>query len=982
MVNFDYKQLLQKNINNKEKNVVNELYGSLLNGYINQDTIVTNDQFGPRLLNNQEGSLIWEQIKHELLTCENYTFAVAFITDSMVSNLKHIFKDLSRRGIKGRILTSTYLYFNQPAVFQELLKIPNIEVKIAEVDGFHQKGYIFQHQGYQTIIIGSANLTTNALMRNYEWSLRINSLDSGDIVDQVSSNVELEWKNANNLTNEWITSYSFTYKKNYKQSLQYQELDSENDTRIIKPNQMQKDALKQLQLLREAGKQRGLIISATGTGKTYLGAFDVQAARPKKMLFLAHREQILEKSKDSFYRIIGGNKENYGLYTGNSRNKNAKYVFATIQTLSKSNHLSSFARDEFDYILVDEVHHAGAETYQRIINYFQPKFYLGMTATPDRNDDFNVFKLFDYNIAYEIRLPQALEENMLCPFHYVGISDYKFKDDQINEAIDHYNNETGNHKNEQKIVEQLSSQERVKYILNQTKYYGYSGDVLHGLIFCSGVVEAVSLAEELTRQGYPSKALSGADSEKKRKKVVKDLEKGAIKYIVTVDIFNEGIDIPCINQVVFLRNTNSNIVYIQQLGRGLRKSKGKEYVEILDFIGNYKNNYIIPVALTDDSSYSKDSARATINMEPTIGVSTIYFEQVAKEKIFDSIRQAKFDSMRNLRTVYNEMKKRVGRIPLLQDFMKFNSVDPVILSNKEKNYANFLIKMGEQINISDYENKILSFLDVELLNGKRCHELILLDLLINNSEISMEKFDEALIKNHCLNNQEIIESVKRILNLSFYNENASPSRKDYGGKAIVEYNDKNNQYVLNSEIQYSLKKNKDFRQLWIDGIKTGLSRSQRYDSDKLFTIGKKYTRKDVMRQSNNITNVTAQNIGGYYFNDKYGMIFVTYKKSMNISKSIQYEDRFLSDRILHYYSKNNRKLTSKEVQKFFNDKYRLLLFMKKSDADDNKDFYYLGTCSYIDSSARQENQDGKPIVSMNLRLDNRVNYHLYHLLTD
>lgn len=982
MVNFDYKQLLQKNINNKEKNVVNELYGSLLNGYINQDTIVTNDQFGPRLLNNQEGSSIWEQIKHELLTCENYTFAVAFITDSMVSNLKPIFKDLSRRGIKGRILTSTYLYFNQPAVFQELLKIPNIEVKIAEVDGFHQKGYIFQHQGYQTIIIGSANLTTNALMRNYEWSLRINSLDSGDIVDQVRSNVELEWKNASNLTNEWITSYSFTYKKNYKQSLQYQELDSENDTRIIKPNQMQKDALEQLRLLREKGKQRGLIISATGTGKTYLGAFDVKSTDPKKMLFLAHREQILEKSKESFSRIIGGKKTDYGLYTGNSRNKNAKYVFATVQTLSKSNHLSLFDRDEFDYILVDEVHHAGAETYQKIMNYFQPKFYLGMTATPDRNDDFNVFKLFNYNIAYEIRLPQALEEDMLCPFHYVGISDYTFKDNRVNEAIDSYNNEKGNHKNEQKIVEQLSSQERVKYILDQTRYYGYSGDVLHGLIFCSGVAESVSLAKELTRQGYPSKALSGNDSEVKRRSVVKNLEKGIIKYIVTVDIFNEGIDIPCINQVVFLRNTNSNIVYIQQLGRGLRKSKGKEYVEILDFIGNYKNNYIIPVALTDDSSYSKDNARATTSMEPTIGVSTIYFEQIAKEKIFDSIRQAKFDSMRNLRTVYNEMKKRVGRVPLLQDFIKFNSIDPVILSNKEKNYANFLIKMGEQINISDYENKILSFLDVELLNGKRRHELILLDLLINNSEISMEKFDEALIKNHCLNNQEIIESVKRILSLSFYNENASPSRKDYGGKAIVEYNDKNNQYILNSEIQYSLKKNKDFRQLWIDGIRTGLSRSQRYDSDKLFTIGEKYTRKDVMRQSNNITNVTAQNIGGYYFNDKYGMIFVTYKKSMNISKSIQYEDRFLSDRILHYYSKNNRKLTSKEVQKFFTDKYRLLLFMKKSDADDNKDFYYLGTCSYIDSSARQENQDGKPIVSMNLRLDNRVNYHLYHLLTD
>ena len=674
MGDFNYKQLMPEDAADNGDSLVSELYGSLVNGYINQDTsqdIAANDQFGPRLLYNQEGSVIWDQIKHELETCKAYTFAVAFITDSMISNLKPIFKDLSKKGIKGRILTSTYLYFNQPAIFHELLKIPNVEVRIAEVDGFHQKGYIFQHEGYQTIIIGSANLTTNALMCNYEWSLQINSLDSGDIVDQVSSNVEAEWENATRLSNDWIFKYTLKYKKNRKRIIQYPEDSKDDAGETIKPNQMQKDALKQLQLLRQAGKQRGLIISATGTGKTYLGAFDVRAAKPKKMLFLAHREQILEKSKDSFFRVIGGKKEDYGLYTGNSRDKNAKYVFATVQTLSKSNHLSSFARDEFDYILVDEVHHAGAENYQKIMNYFQPKFYLGMTATPERNDDFNVFKLFDYNIAYEIRLPKALEEDMLCPFHYVGISDYTFEDDQINEEIDHYNNETGRHKNEQKIVEHLSSKERVRYILDQTEYYGYSGDVLHGLIFCSGVAEAASLAKELTRQGYPSKALSGADSEEKRKKVVKELENGTIKYIVTVDIFNEGIDIPCVNQVVFLRNTNSSIVYIQQLGRGLRKFKGKEYVEILDFIGNYKNNYIIPVALTDDSSYSKDSARATTSMEPTIGVSTIYFEQVAKEKIFNSIRQAKFDSMRNLRNVYTKMKKRVGRVPLLQDFMKF-----------------------------------------------------------------------------------------------------------------------------------------------------------------------------------------------------------------------------------------------------------------------------------------------------------------------
>ncbi|MBB1109646.1 DEAD/DEAH box helicase [Limosilactobacillus sp. pH52_RY] len=982
MANFDYNQLLNKNINNHDNTVVSELYGSLLNGYMNQKTVINNDQLGPRLLNNQEGSLIWEQIKHELLTCDSYTFAVAFITDPMISNLKPIFKDLSQKGVRGRILTSTYLYFNRPVVFQELLKLPNVEVKIADVDGFHQKGYIFQHQGYQTIIIGSANLTTNALMRNYEWSLQINSLDGGDIVDQVSSNVESEWNNATGLTRQWIAKYENLYKKNKNKFILKPQTNHHEDESIIKPNQMQKDAIKQLRLLRKEGKQRGLIISATGTGKTYLGAFDVKAAKPKKMLFLAHREQILKKSRDSFYKVIGGQKENYGLYTGNSRDKDVKYVFATVQTLSKIEHLSLFDQDEFDYILIDEVHHVGAETYQRIMNYFHPKFYLGMTATPDRNDDFNVFKLFDYNIAYEIRLPKALEEDMLCPFHYVGISDYEFQDSQINQEIDQYNNETISQKNARQVVKYLSSKERVQYILEQTNYYGYSGDTLHGLIFCSGVSEATSLAKELTRQGYPSKALSGADSESKRSQVIDDLENGIIKYIVTVDIFNEGIDIPCINQVVFLRNTNSNIVYIQQLGRGLRKFEGKEYVEILDFIGNYKNNYIVPISLTDDSSYSKDSARETTNMEPTIGISTIYFERVAKEKIFASIRQAKFDSMHNLRTVYKEIKKRVGRIPLLQDFIRFNSIDPVILANKENNYANFLNKMGEDINISNYENKVLTFLNVELLNGKRRHELLLLELLTHHPEIKSQEFAKVLNENHCLSNPEVIDSVRRVLNLTFYSQNASPSRKDYGEQPIVTWDDQHKQYQLNLNIWNSIQKNDDFRTLWIDSIKTGLYRSKKYQPDKIFTIDKKYTRKDVMRLSNNSTNVTAQNIGGYYFNDKYGMIFVTYKKSENISKSIQYEDRFLSDRILHFYSKNNRKLTSKEVQKFFDGKYQLLLFMKKSDADNNKNFYYLGTCQYLESSAQQELRDGKPIVSMNLRLDQRVKYHLYHFLTD
>ena len=344
---------------------------------------------------------------------------------------------------------------------------------------------------------------------------------------------------------------------------------------------MQTAALNEIEALRLAGKDRGLVVSATGTGKTYLGAFDVRAAKPKRMLFLAHREQILQKSCQSFQNILGGDPANFGLYTGGARDKNAKYLFASVQTLSREEHLHRFSPDDFDYILIDEVHHAGAESYQRIMDYFTPKFFLGMTATPERSDDFNIFNLFHYNVAYEIRLQQALELNMLAPFHYVGLTDYAFAD-QYEEEVDQYRNRKQgskpSRKQEQRAVELLTSKERVNYILEQTDYYGYSGPVLHGLVFCSSVAEAEALARAFTAAGHPAKALSGADNGcDRRRRAVHELENGLIEYIITVDIFNEGIDIPCVNQVVFLRNTQSAIVYVQQsLGRGLRKYPGKD----------------------------------------------------------------------------------------------------------------------------------------------------------------------------------------------------------------------------------------------------------------------------------------------------------------------------------------------------------------------------------------------------------------------
>ena len=396
---------------------------------------------------------------------------------------------------------------------------------------------------------------------------------------------------------------------------------------------MQEAALEEIQAVREAGRDKGLIISATGTGKTYLSAFDVRRFKPNRMLFIVHREQILKKAKSDFQRILGGIEEEFGILSGTNKQTNAKYLFATIQTISKEETLYQFDREAFDYILIDEVHKAGAASYHRVIDYFQPQFLMGMTATPERTDDFNIYELFDYNIAYEIRLQEALEEDMLCPFHYFGVTDLEYNGEIIDDAT---------------ILSKLVTEERVNHMLEKIQYYGFSGDTVKGLIFCSRKDEAQKLSIALNEKGFRTVALTGDDSQEEREHRVNQLENGVLDYILTVDIFNEGIDIPSINQVVMLRQTQSSIIFIQQLGRGLRKHDSKDFVTIIDFIGNYKNNYLIPIALSGDKSQNKDNVRRrTIDTSYIKGVSTVNFEEIAKKQIFKSINNSKLTALKS-----------------------------------------------------------------------------------------------------------------------------------------------------------------------------------------------------------------------------------------------------------------------------------------------------------------------------------------------
>ena len=360
----------------------------------------------------------------------------------------------------------------------------------------------------------------------------------------------------------------------------------------LRPNSMQVGFIKNLRKILEAGEERALLISATGTGKTYASAFAMRELGFKRVLFLVHRGQLARQTKKSYEKVFAKT-VTMGLVGAGYQEYDKDYVFATVQTLNKEKHLLEYAPDEFDCIILDEAHHSAADTYQKVMNYFKPRLWLGMTATPDKRDDEiegrNIYEIFHYQIAYEIRLQQAMEESMLCPFHYFGISDISLLDDKQIKS-----------KNiKEKDFNQLTSDERVRHIIEQAKYYGYSGDRVKGLIFCSRIDESRELSAKLNASGFRTIALNGDASEEERFQAFERLamdEKDAseemqlLDYILSVEILNEGVDIVEVNQVIMLRPTESPIVFIQQLGRGLRKAEGKEYVVILDFIGNYNNN--------------------------------------------------------------------------------------------------------------------------------------------------------------------------------------------------------------------------------------------------------------------------------------------------------------------------------------------------------------------------------------------------------
>lgn len=995
-------------------NDIERLRESLNTGFIHYQ-INSSEEYQPSLLINdyKREKRVLTTLIRELNGCEAFFFSVAFITNSGVASIINILKELEARGVKGKIIASSYQNFTQPEALRRLQALSNVEVRIVTENNFHAKSYIFKQSQQYTLIIGSSNLTQNALSYNKEWNLKVTSNENGELLKYTLAEFERTFEGATEVTEEWLKTYEAIYKLQFKK--QRQVVIDVQDKKAILPNKMQLEALKALEALRAEGKDKALLISATGTGKTYFSAFDAQRVKPKHLLFVVHRENITRASLKSYKRIFGPT-VSMGILSGNTKDYEAEYLFSTVQTLSKDYVLSQFEPEYFDYIVIDEVHRAGSSSYEKILSYFKPKFLLGMTATPERMDGYDIYKAFDYNIAYEIRLNRALEEQMLCPFHYYGVNELTVDGALLDEKA------SFNH---------LVCDERVNHIIEKAQLYGCDHGRIKGLVFCSKVNEAKELSLKFNERGFKTVALDGSSSEEERERAIENLEQDEkqgdyLDYIFTVDIFNEGVDIPTVNQIIMLRPTQSAIVFVQQLGRGLRRAENKEYVVVIDFIGNYANNYLVPIALYGDHSYNKDNLRKLMNMGScTIpGVSTVNFDVVTKERIYEAINATNMITKKALLEEYKKLKYKLGRMPMMMDFVTYEARDPMAFIDYADSYYHFAMQVETAFlgKLDNREMKHLAFYSKELGSAKRIEELLILKLLIapNAKDILNGLMLEDVMDTKNKVDKEIVEGVvKEIL---LHKEKNSLEIKIVNDLLMTNYGYELTEENLSSAISFlnatffkkqdqdkyqspesvyleqdklylaeSLKQdlqNPIFEQFLVDLLDYSIHKYnkcyKRANYNKGLIRYQKYSRKDVCHLLN-WEKDESSTMYGYRIKYNTCPIFVTYHKEEGISESTKYEDAFINAFQFSWMTRNGVRIDSKEVvaiRDASKSNLRIAFFIKKSDGE-GSDFYYMGDVaplSLMETTIKTDKGEEKPIVNINFQLDQEVEEHLYDYL--
>lgn len=919
---------------------------------------------GGRYLTNDPAKQIrvLTEIKAALAKSERFCAAIAFITKSGVVSLYQALVDFSERGGQARILASDYLYFTQPEALEMLAGIANVEVRLLSDVHYHGKIYHFDHGLSEQVIIGSSNLTQYALSQNDELNFTYHGQSSEPEIERARDQIERLWANTPPLSNELLEAYSKKYAANRAQAAA-RPINLQN----YYPNSIQKDALHSLNESRSRGKKRGLVVSATGTGKTVLSAFDIRQTKTKRALFVVHRSTIAKKALSTFQSILGAN-GSYGLVGGQSNDWDADYLFSTVQTISRPENLARLAPERFEYIVIDETHRAASASYQRIIDHFRPRFLLGMTATPDRSDSQDIYEIFDNNVVSDIRLQDALAADLLCPFHYFGVSELVIEGRCVDDNAD---------------LSDLRRPDRFEHLLATSKRYGADTRPLKCLVFLSRVEEALAFAGFLGQRGHAAQALTGGSSEIEKENAIHQIEAGQLEYIVTVDLFNEGVDIPSINQLLMARPTTSAIVFIQQFGRGLRKHDQKEYLTVIDIVGNYENNYNIPIALYGDRTRNKDRLRRLMRAEETMvpGVSTISFDRITKERIFKSIQAAKQVGIRELKFEYKSVQAKTGKTPTLMTCREHGELDPLAFCTqaKCKSLHEFAMIYDPDYAISNDAGafKLLGLLIGEALDGVHGFEPLILKQLLQNGRADFNQLSQSSIERFQI--EPTTAQFNAALNVVSLNYGRPKGYQQY-------------EVTLGQTAGASLREiSRDQRSLLIDAIDFALAAF----ADRLavgsycngFVVGTKYTYKQTFRILGWPKNPNPQNVGGYFLhrdtNDL--AIFVNYNKDDSIAETTQYEDRFISNDRFHWTTKNSRTPASPEVLALTEQSksnLRVPLFIRKEAASEGSARYYLGEMTMIHGTPKRVSVGGKSAVSMDFQLDQAVPQALFQHIVD
>jgi len=915
-----------------------------------------------QLIVNNSSSNFYNHLVSLLDTCDSFVFNVAFINYSGLQLLLDSLKKCEEKGIKGKILTSTYLNFTEAKALEKLLEFENIELKVFEKEniGFHLKAYIFEYKDVYKTLLGSSNITASAFKTNIEWNIKTISKKSEEFLTSILQEFSSLWENSFYVSTKFLEEYK---KFQLKQKIEHFTFKKE-----IKANLMQEQALEKLAFLRANKEKKALAIAATGSGKTYLAALDVKNTKPKRLLFIVHRENILIKAKQTFETIIKD--FSCGLFTGNKKEK-AEYIFATIQTLSSS--FKEFRKEEFDYIIVDEAHHITSPSYKKVLDYFTPKFLLGLTATPNRMDGDSIYEVFEDNIACDIRLNDALENSLITPFHYFGISDIK--------SIDYKDIDL---KKTSELAKLLMVNRRVDFIIEKMKFYGYSGVKRKALGFCISKEHATFMADEFRKKGISSVCLTSEDSVLKREEYISKLEddNDCLEVIFTVDIFNEGIDIPSINTVLMLRPTNSPIVFVQQLGRGLRKTKNKEFLTLLDFIGNHNRAYLVAFALVGNKMIDKESIKLSLlNNFASFSNAYIQMDEISKQRILEQIDKENFNSIKYLKEQYFEFKSLLGnKTPLLEDYINYDEfISPLSFIWESKSYVEFLKKVEKDNCIKTLCEdetflQALRFLQ-SLLPIKRVYEFVLLKYLIENKSCSKDKAFSVLSKYLEKVSEETIEHSFLYLNQDFF-DSAQKNRF----LKLVEIKDN---MLFKSEEFEKILQDKKKKEILLDTLNYAIITYEKSFGTKdyglpFLKLYEKYNMLNIAKLCNfDKIHSSFRGSGFLKFKDDF-FLFITLEKD-KFSKAEKYHNAFLNNDTFTYSSKPSHTQEKGDGQRLIKNKehkVRLHIFVRKYSHLDKKvqTFTYLGLANTIKFS-------GNKPIDCELKLEKALSKELFEEFT-